>query len=37
MSKTLHEQEYTQVPNLQTVAKDNDTYREFLTQRPLTV
>jgi metacaspase-1 len=35
VTKTLHEQEYTQVPNLQTVAKEDGAYREFLSQRPL--
>jgi hypothetical protein len=33
--KTLKEQEYEQVPNLQTLAKEDDTFREFLAQRPL--
>ncbi len=33
--KTLKEQEYEQVPNLQTVAKEDDAFKEFLAQRPL--
>jgi hypothetical protein len=37
VKKTLHEEEYEQVPNLQTVAKDDDAYLEFLQQRPLNV
>ena len=35
--KTLKEQDYTQVPNLQTVAKADDAYEEFLAQRPLNI
>jgi hypothetical protein len=35
--KTLKELDYEQVPNLQTVAKDDDAFREFLAQRPLNV
>jgi len=33
--KSLKEQGYEQVPNLQTVAKDDDAFKEFLAQRPL--
>jgi len=29
------EQEYEKVPNLQTVAKEYDAFKEFLAQRPL--
>ena len=35
--KTLEEQEYEQIPNLQTVAKDDDAFKEFLAQRPLNI
>ena len=37
MVKTLKEQDYEQVPNLQTVAKADDAYEEFLAQRPLKI
>jgi hypothetical protein len=37
VSKVLKEQDYEQVPNLQTVAKDDDAYQEFLAQRPLNI
>ena len=33
--KTLKEQEYEQIPNLQTVAKEDDAFKKFLAQRPL--
>ncbi len=35
--KILKEQDYEQVPNLQTVAKEDDAYKEFLAQRPLNI
>jgi hypothetical protein len=35
--KILEEQDYEQVPNLQTVAKDDDAFKQFLAQRPLNI
>ena len=35
--KILKEQDYEQVPNLQTVAKEDDAFKEFLAQRPLNI
>jgi metacaspase-1 len=37
VQKILKEQDYEQVPNLQTVANDDDAYKGFVAQRPLNV
>ena len=34
-AQELKEQEYEQIPNLQTVAKEDDAFKKFLAQRPL--